>query len=607
MATEQQQQQQQDNKEPEMSHEEFLLRDGRSILNFISAGASSCGYCDNRAKIKNKQSSSKAQTDDDESNLGRKCYNMITFKLNSEDYQALLDRGWRRSGTLCYWPINSQACCPNYPIICKALEFRFTRSKRKCIRNLNNFLITGLYPSEIKMKNQKELLKLNYEQQQQEQYREIATVKSRYDMKTFDELKESTKAKDKRFVKSCERKVKLYNVTIEEAIKRTRDRTGRSNIIKLPLESYLYPHKSILYNSPTKITSSKTKLQNDEIVDDDDESFKPKHELEIRMNHVDSEESMLMRDAEHELLIKYQEAVHKEPESDWTFHRFIDFLVDSPLFVEPFDPEKYDYIENSEGDSEDIYSKKVYDHDESEYLLVKPPNLPTAYGTYHCTYHLDGKLIACGVLDVLPKCITTVYFFYDPKYSELNLGYYSALVEISMVRQLAKHFRGDKKDNKLTDYYVGFYVHECLKMHYKTRFEPSYLLCSETAQYVPTRECLKKLVKGKIKYARFSSKEVPNAYTFKPTKEDISKIPISLNLFGNSSFNINDYFKWLDKNLGPEYGPALVINYLEPYAKLVGRDLLPKIILQLNSVHQGLLNRYLLVTEHKKTGKQDKK
>jgi arginine-tRNA-protein transferase len=78
------------------------------------------------------------------------------------------------------------------------------------------------------------------------------------------------------------------------------------------------------------------------------------------------------------------------------------------------------------------------------------------YGSYHQYYRLDGKLIAVGVLDFLHsyaasprdallatersnnrptlssvsayhRCLTSVYFFYDPDYAFLSLGVYSAL------------------------------------------------------------------------------------------------------------------------------------------------------------------------------------
>lgn len=45
---------------------------------------------------------------------------------------------------------------------------------------------------------------------------------------------------------------------------------------------------------------------------------------------------------------------------------------------------------------------------------------------YVCLFVAD-KLIAVGVLDILPRCVSSVYFFYDPDYSFLSLGVYSAL------------------------------------------------------------------------------------------------------------------------------------------------------------------------------------
>jgi len=47
---------------------------------------------------------------------------------------------------------------------------------------------------------------------------------------------------------------------------------------------------------------------------------------------------------------------------------------------------------------------------------------PQGYGSFHEQYWLDNELIAVGVIDILPSCISSVYFFYDPTYSQLSLG-----------------------------------------------------------------------------------------------------------------------------------------------------------------------------------------
>jgi arginine-tRNA-protein transferase len=48
-------------------------------------------------------------------------------------------------------------------------------------------------------------------------------------------------------------------------------------------------------------------------------------------------------------------------------------------------------------------------------------------GTYHMQYLIDGKIIAVGVVDLLPRCLSSAYFYYLPEYTFLNLGTYSAL------------------------------------------------------------------------------------------------------------------------------------------------------------------------------------
>lgn len=48
-------------------------------------------------------------------------------------------------------------------------------------------------------------------------------------------------------------------------------------------------------------------------------------------------------------------------------------------------------------------------------------------GSYHQQYWLDDRLIAVGVIDLLPSCVSSVYFFYDPEFRFLSLGTYGSL------------------------------------------------------------------------------------------------------------------------------------------------------------------------------------
>ncbi|XP_011497472.1 PREDICTED: arginyl-tRNA--protein transferase 1 isoform X3 [Ceratosolen solmsi marchali] len=112
---------------------------------------------------------------------------------------------------------------------------------------------------------------------------------------------------------------------------------------------------------------------------------------------------------------------------------------------------------------------------------------PHGYGAFHEQYWLNGALIAVAVIDILPYCLSSVYFFYDPSYSHLSLGTFSSLREIFLTRQLNKYA------SNLKYYYMGFYIHSCTKMRYKARMQPSKLLCPETYIWCDVDKCLPKL------------------------------------------------------------------------------------------------------------------
>jgi len=92
-----------------------------------------------------------------------------------------------------------------------------------------------------------------------------------------------------------------------------------------------------------------------------------------------------------ELYAKYQAEVHNDHNQSES--RFARFLVESPLEYSPI-----------------LYTRE------------RPGHLPLNYGTYHQLYRLDGKLIAMAVLDILPVCVTSAYFMYDPALARFSLG-----------------------------------------------------------------------------------------------------------------------------------------------------------------------------------------
>ena len=117
-------------------------------------------------------------------------------------------------------------------------------------------------------------------------------------------------------------------------------------------------------------------------------------------------------------------------------------------------------------------------------FLCKSPLVATqGFGSFHQQYLIDGKIVAVGVVDILPRCVSSVYLYYDPAYSFLSPGTLTSLLEVGLVRSLAL------TTSTITSYYLGFYIHNCVKMRYKGRYSPSFLACPETFSWQPLERC----------------------------------------------------------------------------------------------------------------------
>ncbi|KAF9452451.1 hypothetical protein P691DRAFT_828461 [Macrolepiota fuliginosa MF-IS2] len=169
----------------------------------------------------------------------------------------------------------------------------------------------------------------------------------------------------------------------------------------------------------------------------------------------------------YQLYVRYQRDIHNDLQN--TPRGFERFLVTSPLRFE-----------------------------EIPYPSVPPGHLPRKYGSYHQLYRLDGNLIAVAVLDILPCCVSSVYFMYDKAWEEFSLGKLSAMREVSLAREI--HEAGISDMRYL---YMGFYIESCQKMRYKGEYAPSYLLDPEAYDWHPLESCRPLLQQNR--YACFSN------------------------------------------------------------------------------------------------------
>ncbi|ROW03806.1 hypothetical protein VMCG_05469 [Cytospora schulzeri] len=89
-------------------------------------------------------------------------------------------------------------------------------------------------------------------------------------------------------------------------------------------------------------------------------------------------------------------------------------------------------------------------------------------GSFHQCYRLDGKLVAVGVLDLLPEAVSAVYFMYHESIHKHQPGKLGALREISLAMEGGYRY-----------WWAGYYIHSCPKMRYKIDYHPQYVLDPE--------------------------------------------------------------------------------------------------------------------------------
>uniref|UniRef100_A0A9J7XN18 Arginyl-tRNA--protein transferase 1 n=1 Tax=Cyprinus carpio carpio TaxID=630221 RepID=A0A9J7XN18_CYPCA len=370
-----------------------------SIVEYFGGdGGHRCGYC----KHEN----------------GNFSHGMWSHTMTVQDYQDLIDRGWRRSGKYVYKPTMNKTCCPQYTIRCHALNFHPSKTHKKTLKKVNRFLSRGEMPDNAVM------LVLSTGDLINSCISSIIVVLLILGKGADPSRPLGRKAKDIR----KERRLQKEQQKQQEA--------ESSSVNPVPSKSSSNQPKSL----EEFITES---LPND-----------PLHRLEVRLVPVSFEDPDFLASYEQSaaLYARYQMTVHGDAPYECGESEFKRFLCDSPLEAE-----------------------------------MAPDGPEVGYGSFHQQYWLDGRIVAVGVLDILPSCVSSVYLYYHPDFSSLSLGTYSALREIAFTRQL------QQQSPKLAYYYLGFYVHSCPKMRYKGQYQPSDLLCPETYTWVSIERCIPRL------------------------------------------------------------------------------------------------------------------
>ncbi|KAK4351363.1 hypothetical protein RND71_030676 [Anisodus tanguticus] len=424
----------------------------------------------------------------------------VSFSCDS----ALLDRGWRRSGCFLYKPEMEKTCCPSYTIRLKASDFVPSKEQRRVLKRMQRFLdgtldkssdhlldatdTSGDSQTTTSSQSRSLAATKSLTGNLEEKYKTeplIPHMESEIDKAVHVCIESEELSSDFQFPKASVKKVApakrklstdgsedlLFTSSISFQIAATLRRQrkdveheksselgagerGQAADTPKVIAEKLATHLNCLAeslgllvracNGHINFYSSERRVEKDAAVSNHNESKKfsstalenpelkrRRFEVRLKRSSFDPEEYSLYR--------RYQIRVHNDSPDEVTESSYRRFLVDTPLiFVPP------------SGD------------------LTVPP---CGFGSFHQQYLIDGRLVAVGVIDILPKCLSSKYLFWDPDLAFLSLGKYSALQEIKWVSQNQVYCPS------LQYYYLGYYIHSCSKMRYKAAYRPSELLC----------------------------------------------------------------------------------------------------------------------------------
>lgn len=446
-------------------------------------------------------------------------------------YEKMMKEGWRRCGDYTYKPNLSKSCCKLYTIKLDVEKFKINKKQRQIMRRFRKYL-SGEYEENLKKeKEQANKIKIEEEEKNDTKsndiyFKDIQNIVNKY-------------VNEKLYVNA----VKLFyqNEIIVNSSKISLNRNNNRNFGDYS--------SNILILIQTQITTwakkNNTEIKAIDVLNHLYKSFadfsnsSPEFKYEITLSEKTGHLNFIVKNKEEyqkflESIVKHNgktKEVKTNKKKDTPKKYEMDYFKEIVTEPEIYYPLKHTYTVEltknigSTPEKLDVYSRyqqevhkdpfnknfeNVYNSAWGQTNLTSPPNsiplpkdlntktnhpeiYPTSYGTYNFIHRIDGKIIAVGVWDILPTSLSSVYLYYDPNFSFLDLGVFTAIREIEYVKSFHELI-----DPNFKYYMMGFYTTTCVKLKYKGEYHPSDILDPFTMNYVPLDEVKEIISDGKL-------------------------------------------------------------------------------------------------------------
>ena len=550
-----------------------------------------CGYCNNKT--------------------GSCSFGLSINKYPVDIYENMMKDGWRRCGDYVYLPNIEKSCCKLYTCRLNVEEFQINKEQKKIMRRFRNYL-SGEYDLN------KEKLKQKEEQ------------KNDAKMKNIDELQEKIEKilkdylKQKKFFQIIEKYIKIDNILLDKKLNEIHVRKNtnkkfnfdysidfiyvtlkiiesenKKNKVKFDnvksLQSDLFNNFKEFYNSKNEELVLFEQTGHINIIDKtkskkmiEENKIEKKRENKIKDVKIEKKEKKKKVDPEKYSLEYFPEIVN-EPEIHLPLkHIYTCELTDKiQIDDERFQVyKKYQmnvHKETNEETTKSGYNRAWGTTDLIDNKGIKLPSdlnkktkhpemYPNKYGTYNFIHRLDGKIIAVGIWDILPTCLSSVYLYYDTDYQFLDLGVFTAIREIEYVKSFH-----DLIDKNFKYYMMGFYCETVQKLRYKGFYQPTELLDRYTMNYVYLKDVQKLISDGKNH--KLSEKENNPNKKFM-TKDEINKYANELKVGLKDELFMRkieiSLFDFANNFIKKEYS-KLFIDQTKRFIEIIPIDILNKI------------------------------
>ena len=566
---------------------------------FSDNNGDECGYC-------NKKNSSYS-------------FGMKVDKYPVEIYEKMMKDGWRRCGNYVYIPNLEKSCCKLYTHRLNVEDFQINKEQKKVMKRFRKYL-SGEYEQNFeknkKQEEKKEEKKVVVEKDKILEKIEQILVEYIKQEKYIDIINKYIDNIDKNIFiqklnqthvrKNTNKKLKFdYSIDFIYIIRKILESSVEKN--KIQFNSYdniqldLFNHFKQFYNSENEILELSVKTGHINIID---KSKKNKDKIKIKLEKEIKNEIKIEPNKNEKIKVKKMKIEKKgnikEKKEKYNFDYFPEIVNEPEIYLplkhnytleltdkiqmneEKFKVyKKYQMNIHKEKQSEvtksgyndswglsNLVDNKGIKFPEDLATKIKHPEIyPKKYGCYNLIHRIDGKIVAVGIVDILPTYLSSVYLYYDTDYQFLDLGVVTAILEIEWARSFH-----DLIDKNFKYYTLGFYSENVQKLRYKGFYHPTQILDRFTMNYVFLKDVQNIIKEGK--HVQLSKKQRNPNYEYL-TEEEMENYINNLNIIRKSIFS-EKTVKFIEYINGIN-NPVLLKSTFKRFLEIIPKDLIKQI------------------------------